>query len=158
MPRSLPLVLRLQRLPCRHFGRGNCRKRRERFTIDWADLKEAILEALSGNFARFSSGNNQRTAAGVVEENVSFKGYRLIQAKDWLENGYEDAALHIDDFAPPIREKRRFVYADEGMKLIFRPLGWAKTISWDRGLSGRQFRASLWNSSLALFRPRLPRQ
>lgn len=88
----------------------------DRFVIDWPELKEVTLRAMAGNFSDFP--RSRETAeyycrpGGVSDR---WLGYSLAQAKDWCVNGYHDAALEgLENFAPPIREKRRFVYSDEG--------------------------------------------
>lgn len=89
------------------------------FVIDWPELQRITLEAMNGNFRSFPKSSDTARyycdARASRHVSDSFLGYSLAQAKDWLENGYQDEALEgLEDFAPPIREKRRFVYAEEG--------------------------------------------
>lgn len=86
----------------------------DRWIVEWSELREAISEAFAGDLGRFK--NAPSVAQGIVtEEREHFTGYSLTEARDWLENGYSDESLEgLEDFAPPIREKRRFVYGEEG--------------------------------------------
>lgn len=90
------------------------------FTIDWADLKEAVTGSIERKTSpEFQNDRNLSTWNHVTQDDgaseTSFRGYSLTQAKEWAVNGYESDALSgISDFAPPIREKRRFIYSDEG--------------------------------------------
>jgi hypothetical protein len=87
------------------------------FTIDWADLKDSVVASIEKKSTpKFHVSKNGKTWAHVTqEESESFRGYSLTQAKDWAVNGYEsDSLAGISDFAPPIREKRRFVHTDDG--------------------------------------------
>lgn len=86
----------------------------DRWLVEWPELREAISEAFAGDFGRWK--NAPSVARRIVQsDRVNFTGYSLAQARDWLENGYADDELSgLEDFAPPIREKRRFVYGEEG--------------------------------------------
>ena len=101
-------------------GSGNAapvsRSGKGEFRIEWPELRDFILEGMKGNYPKLNNASNKRTLQNVLgSENAGFRGYSLTQAKDWLESGYEtDALREMADFAPPIRDKRRFVYADEG--------------------------------------------
>jgi hypothetical protein len=85
-----------------------------RWLVDWPQLREAIVEAMAGDFGRFPNAPSVAREIASVQK-TTFTGYSRTQALDWLENGYTDEALAgLEDFAPPIREKRRFVYGEEG--------------------------------------------
>jgi hypothetical protein len=85
----------------------------DRFVIDWPDLREIVAATFRDDFSAFRVSPG--TARGVMGDFGSFKGYTREQAIDWLANGYTDEALQgLQDFTPPIREKRRFVYGEEG--------------------------------------------
>jgi len=81
--------------------------------IEWPILREIIGKAFQGDFSAFTKSPG--TAKSVMSDFGSFKGYSESEAKDWLANGYTDEALQgLQDFTPPIREKRKFVYGEEG--------------------------------------------
>jgi hypothetical protein len=83
-----------------------------RFVIDWNDLQNAALDHLDGK--QVTSPRNYIAANAAMDIEPSWNGYSRAQAKDWLENGYEIPGLDLEDFAPPIREKRRYIMAEEG--------------------------------------------
>ena len=92
-------------------------KQRGRFVIDWSTLRDYIAATLDGKGnPNFRISRNAETWEGVVKyEQLSFTGYSLAQVREWLRNGYTSSELRgIQDFAPPIREKRRFVHSEEG--------------------------------------------
>jgi hypothetical protein len=87
------------------------------FNIDWSELREHVVASIDRKATpAFQNSRNLQTWEHVTqEESTTFRGYSLTQAKNWAVNGYSsDALAGISDFAPPIREKRRFVYSEEG--------------------------------------------
>jgi hypothetical protein len=87
------------------------------FSIDWEDLKSHVVNSIDrkGEPAWSNSRNSSTWAHVTQEEETAFRGYSLTQAKQWAVGGYSSEALDgISDFAPPIREKRRFIYSEEG--------------------------------------------
>jgi hypothetical protein len=97
-----------------NFEAGKLAGDRKRFVIDWSDLQAALRDAYAGKSICKSSENSRRVLVDCVKDDSTWKGFSEAQARDWLENGYEIEGLQIEDFAPPIREKRRFIYAEEG--------------------------------------------
>jgi hypothetical protein len=93
--------------------------RETRFLIDFPELQEFCLSAFKNDYKVSQRGNratvdyytNQLGIRGCRE---SFTGYSQAQAVDWLENGYESDALNDILESTPIREKRKFIYAEEG--------------------------------------------
>lgn len=92
-------------------------KSRGRFVIDWPVLRDAIAATMEkkGN-PKFRVQRNATTWEGICDVGeTDFLGYSRSQALEWLRHGYTSEGLEgIRDFAPPIREKRRFVYSEEG--------------------------------------------
>lgn len=85
-----------------------------RTVIDFPDLKRLALEIYEGNLKSLPI-NGHYADELINRQSESFQGYSRAQAQDWLKNGYRSDALGgLEDFAPPIREKRRFVYGEEG--------------------------------------------
>lgn len=81
------------------------------FTIDWADFKQKLLSGLSGqsdlkvNRQKFLS----RFAGG------SWEGFTRGQLERWLREGFQTEAIHgLTEFVPPIREKRKYVFNEDG--------------------------------------------
>jgi hypothetical protein len=86
----------------------------KRWSVDWPELRDELQLAFSGDFGKFKNAPAVAQNIAAVA-NETFTGYSRTQAIDWLENGYSDEELRgLEDFAPPIREKRRFVYGEEG--------------------------------------------
>ena len=87
----------------------------DRTVIDFPDLKRVAQEVYAGNSAESLPINCEYASILLNRGDTGFTGYSSAQAQDWLANGYRDEALQgLEDFAPPIREKRRFVYGEEG--------------------------------------------
>jgi hypothetical protein len=88
-----------------------------RSVIDWADLKAAVIKVAKGDALSVAKleGNRNMLRRHISNIAGSWAGFSASQALDWITNGYQtDALADIEDFVPPIREKRRFIYADEG--------------------------------------------
>jgi hypothetical protein len=95
-------------------GRGH-------FHIEWSELRDIVCDAIGREgkrhkYPNFRNSQNRATYEGLyAKERPDFYGYSLTQARLWAEEGYEtDALKGLSDFAPPLREKRRFVYGEEG--------------------------------------------
>jgi hypothetical protein len=92
-----------------------------RTMIEWPELRDFCISALNGTKQKIQNSRNQTTidyytyrlgsGGGCA---VSFTGYSKAQAMDWAVNGYETSSLGDLSNALPIREKRKFIYAEEG--------------------------------------------
>jgi hypothetical protein len=84
--------------------------------LDWSDLKAETLKLLNGNAESFKLAANRKLALDTVNSpNVSWTGWSSGQLQRWLTVGYEsDSIKGLEDFIPPIREKRKFVFGEEG--------------------------------------------
>ena len=88
------------------------------FRIDWNDfrdfLKSAILNRETPGMNRAS--NRRQTLAHL--EGSSWAGFTQNQLKDWIQNGFKsDSIQGLEDLSPPIREKRKLRFSDEGDEL-----------------------------------------
>jgi hypothetical protein len=86
------------------------------YSIDWAELKKFCLDFMKGNKPKFNDPSvNSRIAEFLVNPTVAFQGYTGGQVRDWMENGFRTEAIHgLGDFIPPIREKRKLQFVEEG--------------------------------------------
>jgi hypothetical protein len=84
------------------------------FTVDWVDLKSDLLAAFEGNFKAFPQHRSD-VEAHLVSPNVTWQGYEGEDTKRWLVSGYKtDAIKGLGDFNPPLRDRRRILYVEEG--------------------------------------------
>lgn len=92
-----------------------------RWTIDWSDLKQVALRVTDGNFSDFTRSINREHARDVVASSGDgWRGFSSGQLKRWLTEGYQTEAIHgLADFIPPIREKRKFIFGEEGDEFHF---------------------------------------
>lgn len=98
------------------------------FTIDWNDLREIVRTAsFNAEVPSCSIAENvEMILSHTTDEISSWHGYSVGQLQRWLTEGYSDGTIHgLGDFDPPLREKRRYVYAEEGEEILL-----------DRALSG----------------------
>jgi hypothetical protein len=88
-----------------------------KFSIDWADLKQFCQNVWKQNAppSNFLDANKRRLRDTLVNVREEFTGYSRGQAERWTKEGYEVESLKgISEFAPPIREKRRLQFVEEG--------------------------------------------
>lgn len=84
------------------------------FSIDWSDLKQKMLAAFEGNFRSFPN-HERHVKSHLVNPSQGWQGVSGDDCKRWLVKGYEtDAIKGLGDFSPPLREKRKYRYAEEG--------------------------------------------
>lgn len=85
------------------------------FTIDWADFKEILKDAAFNK--KVSAMQNISNASRILSYlgRESFSGATDSQIKRWLTDGFQtDAIKGLAEFIPPIREKRRLKFTEEG--------------------------------------------
>jgi len=84
--------------------------------IDWADLKKFALDVWTSKKIPegFRAQNVSMLKRYLLTES-SWAGHTMGQAERWMHEGYiTDALQGIEDFNPPIREKRRLQFLEEG--------------------------------------------
>ena len=87
------------------------------WSIDWSELKEFTKAAYAAEKLPkgFNSENTRRLEEHLMNPSVGFQGYTRSQVNSWLMDGYHtDAIQGLADFIPPIREKRKLKFTDEG--------------------------------------------
>lgn len=87
------------------------------FTIDWADFKELLRDSILNNSTKkkFVRQHNRTRFLEWSSEADSWKGYTIGQLKRWITEGYTtDAISGLGEFIPPIRDKRKLIFAEEG--------------------------------------------
>ena len=97
------------------------------FTVDWNELKTRVQASVNDSEVNFVSRKyNQEKVREHTQEVSSWHGYTRNQLKEWLRDGYKTSAIEdLGDFSPPLREKRRYVFMEEGEEIFI-----------DRALSG----------------------
>lgn len=92
---------------------------KSRFRIDWPELKRITLRLLAGDGSDFKNSSNRNQALGYVSGG-NWEGFTRGQLERWLTEGFKtDAIKGLEDFIPPIREKRKFVFSEEGDEFHF---------------------------------------
>lgn len=85
--------------------------------IDWSDLKQFTSDVFKSNKvpSDFQQTNQRTLDYYLVNLPQSFCGYSRGQVERWLKAGYQsDAIQGIAEFIPPIRDKRKLQFTDEG--------------------------------------------
>lgn len=91
----------------------------DRWTIDWADLKAIAIRLIGKDGSDFKRSANSREALSNVIGD-SWRGFSTGQLERWLKDGFQTEAIRgLEDFIPPIREKRKFVFSEEGDEFHF---------------------------------------
>ena len=90
------------------------------FTIDWADfkakLRAVIVEKKPADFLKINRDSFQKHA----RKSGDWSGVTLGQMERWLTEGYKTDSIHgLSEFVPPIREKRKLRFAEEGDEFHF---------------------------------------
>ena len=86
------------------------------FTVDWADFKAQLKAVIvEGKSASEFLKVNARSFEEHAKHAGSFTGVSLGQMQRWLTEGYQTESIHgLSEFTPPIRDKRKLRYAEEG--------------------------------------------
>jgi len=90
------------------------------FTIDWAEfkshLKTVIVDKSRANFLKINRASFEKHAT----HSGSWSGVSLGQLERWLTQGYQTESIHgLSEFVPPIREKRKLRFTEEGDEFHF---------------------------------------
>jgi hypothetical protein len=88
------------------------------FRLDWHELREMLRSAiLQGTTPGVTRRKNVDQILSHCEGS-SWQGYTKNQLKEWLSDGYQTGTLHgLEDMIPPLREKRKFRFSEEGDEL-----------------------------------------
>jgi hypothetical protein len=91
------------------------------FQIDWADFKQQLKTvAIDGKSADWISTLNRQSFEHDVTRSGSFSGTTLGQIQRWLSEGYQTEVIRgLTEFVPPIREKRKLRFNEEGDEFHF---------------------------------------
>jgi len=98
------------------------------FTIDFAELRDIVKSALKTGTVplKMRKGNVDKIVHHTQGVGTRFHGYTAGQLGRWIDEGFQSGAIQgLADFTPPIREKRHYVYLEEGEEIHI-----------DRALSG----------------------
>jgi hypothetical protein len=95
------------------------------FIIDWPELKELLVNFLFRGKVESEALRSWWQRDLCRSSSSSFGGYSTDQLKRWLTTGYQSKAIQgLADLSPPIREKRRLQFTDEGDE-IHLDLAWS---------------------------------
>lgn len=85
------------------------------FSIDWAEFKEYCRNAVEKkDFSFLKNLSHQRMAQRCLAGG-NWQGFSEGQLQRWLREGYQTEMIKgLADFTPPIREKRRIEFVEEG--------------------------------------------
>ena len=101
--------------------------RDEYFTLEWPVLRNVVKQALQEG--KVSACKRQANATHILRHTqgaTSWNGYTAGQLERWVTQGYDTETLKgLGEFTPPLREKRRYRYSDDGEEILV-----------DRALSG----------------------
>lgn len=104
------------------------RREDREWTIDWSDLKEIVRNIIATRQAPkgVTGENASAMLRNILDAYTGFHGFNLGQLERWLSEGYSAGYLtDLSEFIPPIREKRRFIFLEDG-----------ENFQYDRFLSG----------------------
>jgi hypothetical protein len=85
------------------------------WTIDWADLKQLARETFEGKVPAMNRANAQNFESMLVKPRESWNGFTRGELQRWVTEGFETEILTgMTEFTPPLREKRRLRFVEEG--------------------------------------------
>lgn len=96
-----------------------------RFVMDWADLKQVVLAAIGNDGENFEkliplAHNRSCIQKYCKTPEVRWAGYSAGQLERWLIEGFQTEAIQgLSEFIPPIRDKRKFMFSEEGDEFHF---------------------------------------
>ena len=107
----------------------------EYWTVDWSELRKCLLQAMDDDFSWLRKSRNKQKARQHTLEVSDWHGLTPNQLKEWLRDGYKAEAIqNLGDFTPPIRDKRHYIYAEDGEEIFV-----------DRVLSGEDNYMGEWS-------------
>jgi len=86
------------------------------FQIDIADLKRRMVQILKGDDSFLKDRRNrvQAKEAGISHP-TDWNGYTAPQMLEWIAGGFKSEAFKdMHEISPPMRKRRKMVYAEEG--------------------------------------------
>jgi hypothetical protein len=112
-----------------------------RWSIDWGELKEILSGYVKEGVSPYTHPNAQRTMENhLINPKISgFEGFSPGQVKEWLTSGFQSNGLEIGNFNPPLREKARLRFSEEGDEFHY-----------DRAASGYDEYMSDWTKREAI--------
>lgn len=97
------------------------------FNIDVAELKTLMLRAIAGDVSFLKmDGNRSRLRDQIKRSETpdSWRGFHNAELESWIKTGYKSEVFQdLHDFSPPLRKRRRMIYAEEGEMQIDLAMG-----------------------------------
>lgn len=105
------------------------------YSIDWRDLREILRDALFNKRVRAVKRKaNEQQILSWTQNAGQWHGFTVNQLKRWVTEGYRtDAIKGLGDFTPPLRDKRRYQFVEDGEEIYV-----------DRVLSGEDNYMGQW--------------
>lgn len=105
------------------------------FTISWANLRETVKLALEDKPIPWVNNptNRQTILRHTAKVQTGFHGYTRDQLYGWVTRGFQSDLLSGISDVLPAREKRRYVFMEEGEEILV-----------DRALSGEDNYEAAW--------------
>jgi hypothetical protein len=88
------------------------------FNIDVSELKALMIRAIAGDVSFLKmDGNRSRLRDQIKrsETDDGWRGFTNSELESWIKTGYKSEVFQdMHDFSPPLRKRRKMIYADEG--------------------------------------------
>jgi len=90
------------------------------FSIDWSELKKLVSRSVVDSDTSWLKRNfNSEKVKKNSQDVSSWHGYSRNDLKQWLRDGYKSTAIeNLGDFSPPLRDKRHYIYAEDGEEIF----------------------------------------
>lgn len=89
-------------------------------TVEWSDFKSYLRDAIFDGKAPEGMKINSNSFIEHARSSGSWRGYSSGQLQRWITEGYKTEAIHgLGEFIPPVRDKRKLIFGEEGDEFHF---------------------------------------